>query len=262
METAGQIIILIIFLAIVGHMVYEIFFKKKFGLYTIEDFRQARITEGRHEYATDEEIDDADRLLTEVFESWSVVDVDDNGEELRSPLKAKQMKNSTALLNAVIAIAPTDENAINRLNDFGDEINNCNKRKFNGSKTLIITTSVIFILISLISDTWAGAGYFIGSIIFYILASLTPLFVINRKIVNGKGGKRSFMSTLIGGLFGTIATAKTVKYVNRNTGEVVDTDNSETWISTAFTLIVLAILSALIGIIAIINYIRNYWLNM
>ncbi|MDR1883875.1 MAG: hypothetical protein LBR26_13995 [Prevotella sp.] len=257
----GAIAILIVFLAIIGHIIYELFFKKKFVSYTTDYFRQVRITNDKTEYASNEEHEEAGNLLEKVFKSWPTVEITDDNE-FREPLKTSQVKESTTLLNAVITVCPTDEALVNRLNELTGVINAANKRIFNGSKALVIIAFAIFILISLISGTWSGAAYFIGSIVFYILASFTPAFVIDRKIANGKEGKSSFMTSLIGGLFGTIATAKTVKYIDRDTREVVDTDNSRTWIAMFFTFIVLFLLSSFIAVIALINYIRNYWLNI
>jgi hypothetical protein len=67
------------------------------------------------------------------------------------------------------------------------------------------------------------------------------------------------MSGIIGGLFGGIATARTVKYVDKH-GNTVDTDHSETWIMMAITFIAIFMLAVFIIFIGIINYIRNYWL--
>jgi len=261
MENLSAILILVIFVAILGHILYMLFFRKKIPMFTTETFSQQRLKDEKSEYSSEAENQEAEQLLESVYESWSVVETTED-DVLRAPLKYKQVKGTATLLNAVIALAPTDEAVVERFNELADVLNDGNKRKFNGSKTLIISALVIFVLISLISGTWSGALFFVGSIVFYILASMTPMFVINRKEVNGQGGKRSFMTSLIGGLFGTIATAKTYKYVNKNTGEVVDTDNSETWMSMIFTFIVLCFLSFLIGAIALINYIRNYWLHI
>lgn len=257
----STIIILIIPVALLAHILYEIFFKKKFAVHTVEDFSQQRVAEGKNPMASDKENAEASRLLEDVFNCWTVVDHNANGE-IRTPLKNKQMKTSTNLLNTIVAIQPTDQGIVDRFNDLSDEINNVSKRKFNGSKTFIIATIAVFVIISLISDTWAGAGFFGGGVVFYILASMTPQFMINRAIVKGKDGKRSFMTRFIGGLFGTVAAAKTyhvtTKYSDGSSSS--HTDNSQTWISLAFSFIVLVAISMFIAVFGLINYIRNYWL--
>lgn len=261
MEIAGQIIIGVIFLAIIGHIVYEIFIKPKLKIYSVDDFIQTRVAEGKPEYATEDENEEALGLLEEVYNGWRVVNSSAENET-RAPLKGKQVKNSVTLLKAVATIAPTDEEVVDRLNELSEVVNTANKRSFNGSKTLIIASIIVFVIISLISGTWAGAVFFIGSIIFYALASFTPTFVLHRKEINGSGGNRSFMTAIIGGLFGTIAGARTVKTINRDTGEVVDVDNSETWISMLFTFLVLVALACFIAIFGFINYLRNFWWNI
>lgn len=254
----GEILLSILFLAIVGHILYEIFFKKKFITYAPGDFSQTRIANNMPEHASDEENEEVEGILEEVFKSWTVVEVTDDNE-YRQPLKAKQVKGSTELINKAIGLCPTGEYAVERLNEITNVINLANKRVFTGSKTLVIVALVVFALISYASGTWSAAFFFIGSIVFYILASFTPAFIINRKEAKGNGGKRSFMTALIGGIFGTIASAKTVKYVDPN-GKVVDTDNSETWMAMIFTFFMMVIISSLIAVIGLISYLRNFWL--
>jgi len=256
----GAIGILIIFLAMTGHILYELFFKKKFKSYTVNDFRELRISNGEQEYASKEENEEAENILKSVFDSWTVVDTTQD-EEFRDLHKSKQVKKSTELLNTVISVCPTDEHIVNRLNELSNAVNLANKREFNGSIKLIIIVPIVFALFSFMSGSWSSVPYFAGSIIFYVLSSFTPLFVINRKRFKGHDGKGSFMSSFIGGLFGTIAAAKTVKYINKDTNEVVDTDNSETWWAMGFTFVILVLISFFVVFIALINYIRNYWLN-
>ncbi|NDV65377.1 hypothetical protein [Bacteroides sp. 224] len=259
MEDITAICILVALGFAILHIIYDFFIKKKFAAYQVDDFRKIRLDANLPEFSSEEENNRASNLLEEVYESWPVVEVTED-DELHAPLTGKQMKASTALLKEVITIAPTEEDLTERLNELSGVVNSANKRCFNGSKTLVISALAIYILLSLISGTWAGATFFIGSIVFYILASMTPTFMINKRIMSASDGKRSFMTSIIGGLFGSVATAKTIKYVNKNTGEVVDTDNSDTWIKLAFTFIVLVFVSFFIAVIGLINYVRNYWL--
>ncbi|MBQ2424067.1 MAG: hypothetical protein II262_04635, partial [Alistipes sp.] len=96
-------------------------------------------------------------------------------------------------------------------------------------------------------------------IILYLLASRSATFLIAAKQVKGSGSN-SFLTMLIGSLFMGVATAKTYKTVTTYSdgSTKTETDNSQTWFSLIFGLIVMILLSFLLAIIAVINYLRNY----
>ena len=96
----------------------------------------------------------------------------------------------------------------------------------------------------------------------YIMASMTPTFVLNRRIVNGKGNSRNFMTVFIAGLFGMIAAAPTYKTVTKwsDGSTTSDTDHGATWFSLILTFFVLVLVGFFIAVIGLINYIRNYLL--
>ena len=57
-----------------------------------------------------------------------------------------------------------------------------------------------------------------------------------------------------------VAAAKTYKTVTTYSDGTTktETDNSETWISLIFGLIIMVLLSLLLSLISVINYLRNY----
>ena len=93
----------------------------------------------------------------------------------------------------------------------------------------------------------------------YLLASRSTNFLIAEKQQKGGGGS-SFLSGIIGGLFMGVAAAKTYKTVTTYSDGTTktETDNSETWISLIFGLIIMVLLSLLLSVISVINYLRNY----
>jgi len=262
------ILILVIVFAILGHMIYELFIKKKLSEdRTIDFFIQQRMEVGKLPKSTAEEDEEAERLLNDVFVFWPVVESTAD-DDLRAPLKYKQVKKSILLLKRVEDLQPTNELIVDRLNELSGCVNSANKRQFNGSKTLIIVAIIIFTLIFFISGA-SLSGSNLNSLIFpicslavYIMASLTPTFVLNRRIAKGKGKSRNFMTVFIAGLFGMIAAAPTYKTVTKwsDGSTSSDTDHSATWFSLILTFVVLVLVSFFIVVIGLINYVRNYLL--
>ena len=168
--------------------------------------------------------------------------------------------NSYAAVEEVVKLAPTDADVIDGLNSFSHDLNESMKRSFDGSKTFIIVSLVIGVGLSFLSDAWEFLGMIGVSAFIYWLASQTPLWMEIRKEVKGKGGKRSFMTRLFGGLLGAAATAKTYKVVTEYSDGTTteETDNSNFWMSLAFTVIVMIVMAILMFFVAAINYLRNY----
>ena len=268
MEIILGILILSLTVVIVGHMIYELFIKKKLSeKHTADLFRQQRMEAGKSPESTAEEDEEAEILLNDAFVIWPVVESTAD-DDLRAPLKRKQVKESTLLLKRVEDLQPTNDLIIDRLNELSGCVNSANKRQFNGSKTLIIITIIIFTLISFISGgvfSWSNLSSYmfpICGLTIYIMASMTPTFVLNRRIVNGKGNSRNFMTVFIAGLFGMIAAAPTYKTVTKwsDGSTTSDTDHGATWFSLILTFFVLVLVGFFIAVIGLINYIRNYLL--
>lgn len=251
-------------LAMLAHMIYENFIRKPLSdKHTADEFIQARREASLAESSTEEEIAYINQRLDEVVATWGSIPGDD-GEPIPFPLKKSHIKLGQEVLEESINAMPTDAATIERINGLATLLNSALERTFNGSKTLIITSIIVGVVLGLVAGTpqfmvMVGVG-----LVIYWFASRTPDYVLIRKELNGNGGKRSFLTRIIGGLFAGVAAAKTYKTITTYSdgSQTTDYDNSETWISLAFTLIVIVMLAVFIWVFAAINYLRNYVLHI
>ncbi|MBR5133740.1 MAG: hypothetical protein IKV29_06525 [Alistipes sp.] len=253
------VVILAASLAMLAHMIYDNFIRKPYNEERkAEDYVQARRDAGLVEESTDEEIAYINGRLDEVIAAWGSIPGDD-GEPIPYPLKKSGVKLAREVMAEVEAAMPTDADTVERMNAFSGIMNNALERSFNGSKALIITSVIVGVVFAIIASPSFAVTIGVGLAIYW-LASRTSNFVLVRQELKGKGGKQSFLTRVIGGLFAGIAAAKTYEIVTTYSdgSETRETDNSETWISLAFTLIVIVVLAVFIWVFSLVNYLRNY----
>ena len=244
---------------ILGHMIYELFIRKKLpNNLDVKTFQRMREAEGLSYESTEDENRQVIAYTDELYNMWSPVSVEGD-VEYRLPLSKKVLKKSEQIIEQAIALKPTDPEAVELLNKCCGAVNDMNKREFTGSKTYLIMTLIIGVAISWISDTWQLFSFLIPSIVIYIMASMKPTFMSVRTELKG-GSHGKFMTAIFGGLFGAVATAKTYEVITTyNDGSVTrETDNSETWITLVFAIVVMLMLSMMMLFVALINYLRNY----
>lgn len=255
----GGILMLAVSLAVIGHMVYENFFRKPLRTdYTTDEFKAARVAEGLSEEMSEEDMAVCMRI-NNYQNIWTQIP---NSEEPSFlPTKKKHIDEVNLIIADALATKPTEQEVVDLVNELNGVTNNMMKREFNGSKTIIVVSIVVGIILALITG---GLPIFpiAAGIIIYLFASRTPVFVLVRKELKGKSGGRSFLTAVMGGLFASIATAKTYKTVTKwsDGTTTTDTDNSETWISLGITFIVALFIAIFLWAISLISYIRNYWL--
>lgn len=250
--------ILIIVVAIMAHMIYENFFRKDLNTdYTAAAFRDARKAQNQGDMSAQEAMA-LDSELDKMVDMWGEL-ANEDGDMVPYPLKRSVVKKSLATLEAAVAAMPTNSRIVERINDANEILNHALKRQFNGSKAMVITAVIVGIVFTAISGTVEAAISVGVGIILYLLASRSATFLIAAKQVKGSGSN-SFLTMLIGSLFMGVATAKTYKTVTTYSdgSTKTETDNSQTWFSLIFGLIVMILLSFLLAIIAVINYLRNY----
>lgn len=265
MNDTGQLILEILVLAvIVGtivHMLYILLKKKHREDFTVEEFKAKRLEAGRSETSADAENEEVAELMRSIMAEWSPIGEDEEtGEEMRAPLKQKQVTQAEEKLRQAIEIAPTTDEMVFEINDTARVINIANKREFNGSKRLIVIVVILALLVGIFGSMWGFFAWLIASCLIYIMASLTPGFIINKRMLKGKEGKSSFISALLGGVFGAVATAKTYKTVTKYTDGSKETsyDHSETIGALILAFVVTILVASFMAFIALINYLRNY----
>lgn len=246
-------------IAIIVHMLYVNFFSKKLRVdYTVAEFEAQRAAEGLSPEMTADEMAICERL-NQVRELWADVPTGPD-ETMPMPIKMNHIKRAQELVSAALATKPTAEDVIEMINDVNIVTNESLKRKFNGSKTMIVISAIVAVAMAWMAGTPTPAILIGSGIVLYIFASRTPVFVLVRKEMKGGGNKRSFLTLIFGGLFTAVATAptyKTTTYYSDGSKET-ETDNSHTWFSLIFTIIVAMMLAIFLWAIALINYLRNY----
>lgn len=263
METIGAVLsgiaVLAVVVAIIGHMIYDNFIRKDFRIdYTANEFHQQRKDEALGDM-TSQQAQAIDNNLDQMLSLWGELPAED-GEMVPYPLSHSAVKKSIAIITEAVAQKPTDRRIVERINGANEILNHALKRQFNGSKTMIITAVIIGVIMSAISGTPMAMVSIIIGVALYILASRSTNFFIGAKQAKGGGGKSSFLSGIIGGLFMGVAAAKSYKVVTTYSdgSTSTDTDHSETWFSLIFALVVMVTLSFMLSLIALINYLRNY----
>lgn len=262
-EAIFAVILSLLVLAAIGaaawHMIKENYLTKYRTDYTTAEFSQNRVAQGLSAEMSAEENQLARDLLDEIYDAWTTTTLPD-GSEIFCPMTRTAVLLTRKNMAAVIAMNPTDEAVVERLNAFNDTLASAFVREFNGSKPLLWIAG-IFGAIGLFAGGIPGLGIFLG-IGFYWLASRPPLFMTIRKELKGTNTSKSIISSIIAGLFSLLAAAKTYKTVTKwsDGTTTTDTDDSETWFSLALMIVVMVMLASFIFVFGLINYVRNYHL--
>ena len=249
-------LVLIAYIAMIIHMIYikykGVRYKKAL---TVEEMKAERIAQNKPEEMSPEEFNEALTLLAGVFDTWTVVGQNDEGEELRKPTKMKQVKASSMLLDQAIALQPTDKDMIDNINELADVINSNEERYFDGSKPLAWLGGIVGIIFLFISPQF-GIITLISTGA-YILSSRTPVFLIEKRQKRGGG---NIHNGIIAGVFGMIAGAQTIRTVYKYSDghKEYEDDNSQHWIAWILGLAILVCIAATMALWAMINYLRNY----
>lgn len=248
-------------LAIFGHMIYELFIRKNRPNLILEEQINARKDAGLAPM-TDEEAELLINKMDELQQKWTSF-IDNDGKEKWLLTKHSQAKLTNTILDEIATTIPDHESVIECYNELNEVYNDGLKRKYNASTTYIIISAIAGIAISLLTETYGLLAFFGISIAIYIMASMTPTYLLNKKALKGNN-RPKFMSGFIAGILGLAATAETVTTVTKwSDGTTTrEDDNSNFWISLIFTVILVVILAIFMFVVSLINYLRNYILHI
>ncbi len=251
------ILILLVMFAIIGHMVYELFIVKKPKALTVEECKEARLNAGLSPM-TEEEAQELLNKMVDDTESWTSF-VNANNEDDKIITKYSQAKKTRQVLEEVAASMPDNSDVVECYNSLLEIYTDCTKRKYNASTTYIIISAVLMVGISILAGTYEMIAYTAVSIGLYIMASMTPNYILIKKELKGRRGPK-FMSGFIAGILGGVATAETVTTVTKwSDGTTTkDVDNSNFWISLILSIVLFVVLAIFMFVLAFINYLRNY----
>jgi len=253
-------------IGMIGHMIYVNWqtrmLKKPL---TLEHFVAKRTKKGLSETMTKEEIEQGFQLLDDAYNGLSVSENNEEGNEIRKPGKMKELLRAQKKVEEVGKLMPTDQELLDKYNDYRDFLYDYLRRSFFASWKLIILCLIVAVGIALITkgDTGGsflksfftyGAFFWVPALVYYI-SSQVPQYMIDRKNERG-GGKGWFSAALIGMGIGILGSGQTVR-TKWSDGSVTE-DNSGHVIALIIGLFVLLAVALTIYIWAIINYLRNY----
>lgn len=255
-ETLMMIVFGILYVAMIGHMVFELFIRRR--PYKVEGYTQADMIAARKEAGLPENSTNADDMriiscLEKMTDGWTYE------QDQFLPISKENMDDAERYLMEAINLKPTDEDAINRINESIEVLEANWKRQFNGSIKLIVLTLVVSGLMAYFAGSISVMPFFIVSLGIYYMASLTPTFMLNKIAIKGKDNK-SFFGGLIAGVFAFIGSAQTVTTITKYTdgSKDVDKDHTQHLVFLAIGLIILMFVAIFVSIWAIFSYIRNY----
>lgn len=267
LDTIMGIVILGAFLGGLAYMI--IILRKKYYIeVSAEQIKDQRLTQGLSPAASDNENSKAAELLETALAQWSSFKAED-GETYFIPRKMAQVKRSVNHINEAKSYLPTDNVVINRMNELGGIVNERTKRSFAGSWSLLAVSLLVMVFFYFIGSGNGGFFHKIlklwwlwGSMIFYILASYAPQFLIEKRM-EWFGGKK-FSSGLIKTVLAIVVATPVSYTVVKKWSDGTTTKSEEGTGGFIFIVALAAFALLVIGIciifFGIINFIRNYLL--
>lgn len=243
------------FLLIAAHMLFENLFRKRFKTnHTVEEFSAARTAPMSQQQAEEIEksLDSIDDIWGEIFDS--------NGDMVCYPHSRAAFRQSVEIVERAVAANPTKKSVVNKINEYNEILNHAQSRQFNGSKSMIVIAVVLSIVIGIIVDAVVAIVSVGAGIVLYLLASRTPNFMLISQLAESRESSKSPLSRILSSLFMGVATSKSHKQkITLSDGtKTTKTDRTETWLSVLLAIVVTLLLSFLLPLISIVNYIRNY----
>jgi len=272
-KTTGQkvlatVIGIAILLAFLGCLTYMyIFLKKKYYTITsVQEMKQQRQAQNQSPDSSPEENQQAAELLEQALSQWSSY-VGEDSETYFIPRKMIQVKRSVGIMNQAKAIMPTDEGVIDRMNELGGIINERTHRSFAGSWSLLGISFLVMLFFYFVAGGNDGFFHRIlslwwlwGSMIFYIMASYAPQFLIEKRMewFGGKKFSSGLIKTVLAIVAATPATYTVVtKWSDGSTTKSEEGAGTFLFIM-ALAIIALIIIGTLIIFFGLINFLRNY----
>lgn len=251
--------VLLFFLAIFGHMVYELFIRPKYKPLTMEEVKLARQEAGLG-VMKEAEANDLLNEMSNAVETWTSY-TDESGEEMVVMTKYSQTKQTKAALDKVLDAKPDNEDVIDQYNKLVEMYNGSMSRHYSASTKYIIITGIVAIIMCF--STLKVLWLFVPNIILYIMSSMKPRYLIDKQTLKGDSGS-GFMSGVIGGILGLAAAAPVYTTVTKwSDGTTTrEDDHSAIGVSFLITILLLCIFAFFMFVIAIINYLRNYILHI
>ena len=266
-ETILGILLLLAILFMFFHMLYVLFWPRVFEMIykkkhpsviwktTVDEQMALRREEGLPETMPDSETDMYVDKLNQVFDTWTPVPGETDQWIITTK---KQMDESRAAIREALDAHVTDPDVVARINELVDCVESSSKRLFDGSKVMVWIT-IIFAGIMWYASGFQSSLFFFLSLGLYYMASLKPVFMIDHRTFKGSSG-RGALNWLLGGVFGMILGAQTVRTVTKWSDGTTTTDDDHTQhlVAWAIAIIVMVILVIFLFVWSLVNWLRNY----
>ena len=259
------VIVILAFIAMVIHMVLILKREKesKFSQISVQDSITKRKAAGLPDQMSNDEAVRIANNLDSIYQSWPI---DKERPEDHYPQTKQEIQRGMEAVKQAIDALPTDQALIDKINAWGEQMNELNKRIFTGNKVFIVLNVLALALFIYLAISDGGVQGWVLPIMLifvlggYVLSAYEPTFIALKKEMRRGGRGKSFLAIILGGLATSIATAKTYKTITtyEDGHKETSTDNSETWISLVIALIVSVILVMFTFVFAFYNYLRNY----
>lgn len=244
------------------YIVITLIRKPRFVPVTADEMARKRREKGLPE-ASEGDNNEALRHTDRAFLTWKVISAKGE-EERRSPTTMAQIKASHASLTAAIDKMPADPEAIERINELGEIINNLEKRRFTGSWKLIMCGLACCLFAYFMSNGFMGFvkswWWLPSTIVLYYFASYSPEFLNLKRDRWFKG--LNVHNVLIGtvvGLFASTSVTETWKTTYTDgSSKTSEEFNPAFFILFFLTIVVVLVLGFFTFIFAGLNFIRNY----
>lgn len=258
--TSSELLYVLIGIALpwmIGHMVYELFIRKKpLSPISIDDMKELRRESGMSEDMTEQEKQEVIRIHDEDFYKWTPIPGDT--EDSRVITSKKMYDNAIAAMQQIVALRPTDPELVDALNANIDVIKESGKRQFTGSKVMLFLL-FLFLCFMYYQAGWKALPFFIFSGVLYYMASLTPNFMLYNRELKGKNGSGA-LGWVLGLLSSMIIGAQTVRTTTywSDGSKTVEDDHTQHQVAWFISLFVTLLLVVFLFVWAAVNYLRNY----
>lgn len=248
-----DIILAIVFCLLFAHSIYERYIKKPEFVNLPDNW-------------TNEQENEAEReAMEQMYNAYHACTLMPGSQDNYAPTTRQQLNNLKTALRSLRNVAPQSKDCVEIYNAMTDIVNECERRKFAGSKMYLIIGGIVVAIIATlrVSDGYIAQGffYFIFSVGAYWMGSQRKFYQLLAQDLKGRNGNVGCMTSLLGGLFAFAGSGTTwiTTYYNE-TGQPVasDEDNSEHIAYPALAFIGIVALALFMPFVGLINYIRFY----
>ncbi len=252
-DWAKEICLALVFVLLFVHGIYERYIKKP-EFYNLPN-------KGTDQQASETE----EKAMEQVANAYRSCTLMPGTQDNYAPTTRQQLSDMKVALRSLRDVSPQSKDGVELYNVMVDVVNECESRKFAGSKMYLIVGGIVVAIIAALrigeGHVLQGIFYFLFSVGAYWLGSQRKLYQLIAQDLKGRSGNAGCMAALLGGLFAFAGSGRTwiTTYYNELGQPVAsDEDNSEHVMYPALAFIGIVALALFMPFVGLINYIRFY----